>query len=256
MLRLTAIRALWPEKEGFSLLRPDTGEEYIFLHFLTPAEIKLHGAWQKVKKGACYIVSAHSEQGLRTVGCPLLHDWFHLQGDVPGHLAACGLAPDVLYYPENDAFLTDLVRELEQEQQLQALYVDSLIPLYIDVLFFRLARALSGNTAPQNPRLYRRFCAIRSEALLAYENPPTVPQMAEKAGLSPSRFHLLYKQYFGLSPASDLADARIEHAKRMLLSGNDTVSAVAEALGYTSVYHFIRQFRRKTGKTPGEYRKG
>lgn len=256
MLYLTAIRALWPEKEGFSLLRPDTEEDYIFLHFLSPAEIKLRGSWQRVRKGACYIVSAHSEQGLRTVGCPLLHDWFHMRGDVPAHLSACGLVTDRVYYPENDAFLTDLVRELEQEQRLAAPYADSLISLYLDVLFFRLARALAGAAAPQNPRLYRRLCAIRSEALLSYENPPSVPQMAEKAGLSVSRFHLLYRQYFGHSPAADLADARIEHAKRLLLNGNDTVSAVAETLGYTSVYHFIRKFRQKTGKTPGEYRKG
>lgn len=44
---------------------------------------------------------------------------------------------------------------------------------------------------------------------------------------------------------------RIEKAKNMLMQGM-SVAETAEQLGYTNVYHFIRQFKQITGITPGK----
>lgn len=254
MLQLTRIATLWPEHENFSLSRPDTGEEYIFIHLLSPAMAKIGGVWQKLRRGGCYIVPPHSDQGLKADGGPLLHNWLHMRGDVAACLAAADLVPDRVYYPAKDDFLTDLFRDLEGESLSQRPLADPIISLKLQTLFLQFSRALKEQGAPPSTRLFRRLCSIRSEALLHYDTPISVPDMAKKTGLSTSRFHCLYKQYFGISPADDLAKARLEHAKRLLCGSDMTVTAAAEALGYTSVYHFIRQFRRKTGITPGAYR--
>jgi len=38
----------------------------------------------------------------------------------------------------------------------------------------------------------------------------------------------------------------------MLERGDMTIAKVAELTGYTNQYHFIRQFKQITGKTPGQ----
>jgi YesN/AraC family two-component response regulator len=54
---------------------------------------------------------------------------------------------------------------------------------------------------------------------------------------------------------NDVICARIDAAKVLLVSSPDTsVTELAEKLGYKNPYHFIRQFKKITGITPGAYR--
>lgn len=53
----------------------------------------------------------------------------------------------------------------------------------------------------------------------------------------------------------DLIDARIARAKTLLANKELDTVQLAEALGYNDQYHFIRQFKARTGQTPGAYRK-
>jgi AraC-like DNA-binding protein len=81
----------------------------------------------------------------------------------------------------------------------------------------------------------------------------TVKEMAEHVNLSESRFAVLYREFFNTTPNEDLILGRIDKAKYLLTNKAVTVSEVADALGYQSVYHFIRQFRKRTGSTPGKF---
>ena len=76
--------------------------------------------------------------------------------------------------------------------------------------------------------------------------------MAERVYLSPSRFFDTYRDMFGVSPKTDLQNARIAEAKKLLVKGM-AVAEVAFAVGYNSIYHFIRQFHRVVGVSPGKY---
>ena len=48
---------------------------------------------------------------------------------------------------------------------------------------------------------------------------------------------------------------RLFQASVMLLSGADSVTAVAQSCGFDNLSYFNRLFRKKYGCTPGEYRK-
>ncbi|MBR4441356.1 MAG: helix-turn-helix domain-containing protein, partial [Bacteroidales bacterium] len=50
------------------------------------------------------------------------------------------------------------------------------------------------------------------------------------------------------------ADAIVTRAKELLNDSSFTVSQVAYTLGFGYPQHFVRFFKRKTGKTPTEYR--
>ena len=82
----------------------------------------------------------------------------------------------------------------------------------------------------------------------------TVAEAAERCSFSPSRFGVLYKAFFNVSFNQDLQEARIFHAKYLLKSTNEPISAIAFACGYQNEYHFIRQFKKHTLTTPNKWR--
>ena len=252
---LTTIRAAWPEKRGFSLFRVSTKEDFIFIHALSDAEAFIDGKWRSVQAGDLWITSAHTSQGIRSTEEDLLHDWFHLRGDVASVLASYDLRPDTLYRPHEDAFISSAVHKVEIEFFSGAPYAAEIATLIIEQLLARIGRALKSPEPRISPYLYPRFSALRSEVLRHYHTPPSVSEMASALSLSPSRFHKLYKSYFGVSPAHDIVRARIDHARLLLLDGSLSVTEVAEQIGFSDIYSFIRRFKAEVGVSPGVFRR-
>lgn len=79
--------------------------------------------------------------------------------------------------------------------------------------------------------------------------------LAKESHISVPYFHKLFRSRFETTPGQYLQDIRIRKAMLLLASSNKTVTAVAEACGFSSVYHFSRAFRMITGESPTEYRK-
>lgn len=71
-----------------------------------------------------------------------------------------------------------------------------------------------------------------------------------------SPFHLahLFKANAGMTLLHYLEIQRIEAAKSLLLSTNDTIYAIAEAVGFKNPYHFSTRFRRHIGLSPRGFR--
>ena len=110
-------------------------------------------------------------------------------------------------------------------------------------------------TATVDDSVAERLRRLRSEMLLSLDHPWTVAEMASHIPLSESRFYNVYRAFYGTTPLNDLICARIDAAKNALLFTNQTISTIAESLGYSNVPHFIRQFHHLTGTSPARYRK-
>ncbi len=79
--------------------------------------------------------------------------------------------------------------------------------------------------------------------------------VAGKSGLNPVYFSTLFKKETGTNFKEYLQHVRIERAKQMLVSGNDTIVAISESVGYKDVRYFSRIFTRTVGIKPNMYRK-
>ena len=79
--------------------------------------------------------------------------------------------------------------------------------------------------------------------------------LAQKAGISEVYLRQLFRIHLNTSPWQYVVDARIRRAQQLLTEMPYTVSSVAEMCGFSSLYHFSRAFRQKTGLTPGQYAK-
>jgi AraC-like DNA-binding protein len=85
-------------------------------------------------------------------------------------------------------------------------------------------------------------------------DPLSVADMARRANLSPSRFNVVFRQHFGLSPHQYLLRLRIEHAQSLLRTTDLPLWQVAESCGFADAHHFSKTFKRHCGLPPGAYR--
>ena len=65
----------------------------------------------------------------------------------------------------------------------------------------------------------------------------------------------LIKELTGMTYTEILRTIRIERSESFLETTTMTVANIAEAVGYDTPEHYIRQFKKHTGMTPSAYRK-
>ena len=78
--------------------------------------------------------------------------------------------------------------------------------------------------------------------------------MARAAGLGQSQFHALFRATTGRSPKQAQLDRLFEDAVERLVNTSAPISEIAYRLGYQNASSFNRQFRRRFGLTPSEFR--
>jgi AraC-like DNA-binding protein len=83
----------------------------------------------------------------------------------------------------------------------------------------------------------------------------SVEEMARSFHLSPDHFTRVFKAGKGVSPREFIIRARIDSARRLLLSSSHSITRIAALTGFGDVYHFSSQFRRRTGRSPTQFRK-
>ena len=81
-----------------------------------------------------------------------------------------------------------------------------------------------------------------------------IADIAKQCGVSECYFRRLFMEYSGMSPMDFRQHYRIEKAKQLLMSDEGlTITEIAEELGFTDVYHFIKTFKKYTNVSPKKY---
>lgn len=73
--------------------------------------------------------------------------------------------------------------------------------------------------------------------------------------LSEEHLARIFRQETGDTVASTIRRMRIDKARRLLLSSNETMTAIARACGFRSLSVFSVNFKKQTGTSPAVYRK-
>lgn len=83
----------------------------------------------------------------------------------------------------------------------------------------------------------------------------SLQKLAEEAGISKHHLCRAFKRYMGSTPMRFLAHLRIERAKELLRSSSLSVSTIGADAGFNDLGSFIKQFKKLTGFTPGEFKR-
>ena len=254
MLLIRALyRTFWKAGESVSV---PVRKKYSLFHFPEPVEIRI-GDTLYITKPDAVIISRPDEPRWFYFANDVHFNFLHATLDIGPLFEKYDIPMGTILYPENPDFLNGIFRKLRMEYLSEDPLAKDMQDVYVRELLIRLSRSIRtdggkvGLSAKQQEQLRR----LRLSVLSRPEKKWAVEEMAKSLSLSTSRFHVVYKTMFGVSPVSDLIQARIDRAKLLLLEDESTLAVIAEKLGYKNPYDFSRQFTKITGTTPGNYRK-
>lgn len=138
-------------------------------------------------------------------------------------------------------------------------------PLYIKTMFLQLlceaARQVGGNgkmRAVHNKYAHYRQ-RIMEITLYIRDNPQLrhpLNEMAERANLSPNFFCKVFRELTGETLVAYANRIKINYVKMQLIDSEKTVGEIAEDCGFGDPNYLYTLFRKETGHTPMDYRKG
>jgi AraC-like DNA-binding protein len=101
------------------------------------------------------------------------------------------------------------------------------------------------------PLVERASRLIRAE----YAQPLALTECARRLGVSSGHLSRSFHHSTGLRFVEYLSRVRADHARRRLVSGNESITEIAFACGFQSLSQFHRTIRAQFGQTPGELRR-
>lgn len=184
-------------------------------------------------------------------------DWIHFMPDEKdsAFLKSLRLPFCQILYPFDFHGLSEYVRLMSDNYHSPSAYKQKILDSFMHIFLYSLKESLEKQfDSPGIQKYYPDFSRLRTQI---YNDPAvkrTIPELAGSLCLSLSYFQHLYKEFFGLSCQQDMINARLTFAKYYLANSNMAVASLAGFCGYENELHFMRQFKKFTGMTPGEYR--
>jgi AraC family L-rhamnose operon transcriptional activator RhaR/AraC family L-rhamnose operon regulatory protein RhaS len=146
--------------------------------------------------------------------------------------------------------LVNLIHELEWKP---AGYQCMAAGLFLQAVGF-LSRCYSRIHDPE-PRALLRLGETLSYIESHFVDPVTLEQLAQRAGMSPSTLHRVFRRSFQTSPIDYLIGLRVQKSLELLATGELNVTEVAFRVGFTDSNYFARQFHKHMGLSPSEFRR-
>ena len=241
---------------------PDQAEpaaSYVFEYFDSEVELEDCAGRRHYGGNVCILFSPGYKKSYRASE-RLTRTWFHVQGDgleaclerycVPLNRAMPGAFETLALIP----FLEDARRHNVQREP----YWEDAVTLLCRTFFRNLSRVISHVAEIEQTSLYQKETLatlrhLRAHVHLNLDHRWTIAEMAPLAHLSPSHFRKLFANYFSVSPIEDLIHARIRQAKLLLRNSTLPINEIAERCGFSGTSQFHVCFRKRTGRSPGEF---
>lgn len=145
-------------------------------------------------------------------------------------------------------------------QAMVSAILDVIVP-HLAVTNQRITSTQRSTAVPSSPR-HRVFRPLRAEArkvaeLLAdeLERRWSVPELAHTVHLSASQLRRVFTEAFGKSPIAYLTMLRAERMAYLLKVTESPISVIASSVGWRDPDFAARQFKRRVGISPSEYRR-
>ena len=181
-----------------------------------------------------------------------------LQLRIPDDVAVLGVDNDARICELSSPMISSVCPDFEGAGYRAASLLEEMI-CHPDVrpkdVYFGVERIVRRESTRQMKRSDRRFeealAFIRSAA--PEELSPAV--VASRMGCSRRLLEMRFRELTGHTLLEEIRSVRIERAKRILSSTDESMDDVARECGYGDVSTFRRAFVRETGGTPLRYRK-
>ncbi|WP_139958825.1 AraC family transcriptional regulator [Flavicella sediminum] len=142
---------------------------------------------------------------------------------------------------------------IRENQTNKSRKIDKLLNI-LDIIHIEISRKqLLENEQPQ--QTYQHKIKVFNEYLEAYYKEKKSPSFyAEKMHISLKHLNRICKDLLNKTVTELISQRVVLEAKRMLTFSSDSVSQIADALGYSNYSYFSKLFKKNTGFTPTSYK--
>jgi AraC-like DNA-binding protein len=257
-IEVTAIGVHVVHDQRFLIDRPSGTGDYLFLHFLTPIEIRDRDGVAVHPADSCMLYAPGAHQWYRNTASGFDHHWFHFGGASADALVGhYGVPTNTVFRPWRVDFIPALLADLKRERsRAENFWNEAAAALTAQVLLNLARHAVRPDEDALTPHLGElrdRFRDLRVRVHDELHRHWTVADLASQVHLSESRFARLYAEFFTVSPVEDLIQARITKARWLLTNTTLAIKQVAEQSGFPNIAYFSRLFHRRVGCAPRDY---
>ena len=255
----TGLRQAGVDLMGLSVLRPPyimsrPHHEFHVLQLPLHGEMRLTlpGGIKQIRAGELWLIPADTLSRYELLKGEVKMTWFHLnRSAVPDslHKGEATLLSKGSPVIQRMYFYMESLREEGHRTEPGSLELRHKFYELMEIELRRIIRS-GGGITQAGLRIHRIWDEIEQNPGYEWD----VPQMARKAGLSPSRFHALCLEYFGMTPHEKITRIRMNRAIGLLLSSEQKIEAVSLESGYTTPFAFSKAFKKITGLSPKSFR--
>ncbi|MBS6396845.1 MAG: helix-turn-helix transcriptional regulator [Clostridiales bacterium] len=157
----------------------------------------------------------------------------------------------------NDPYLEQLIRAEDPP-----FACEHLIRIYLEQLLIQMIRRYMVHTTQISPPIVK---SIKQKAdgelfnqVLAYmeehiRESISIEQICRSNSVGRSQLQKLFRTRSGFGAIEYFSRMKIDLAKQMIRENHYNFTQIADALGFSSIHYFSRQFKRVSGMTPSEY---
>ena len=151
-------------------------------------------------------------------------------------------------------FLYTIIDRAIEEYSEKQFFSQNMVRNIIECIFITLGRKFKltqGNPCFNLGTMHKVLMYIHHH----FREDPSLEEIASVAGLNSGYFSSVFHQFTGKTYKKYITELKMNYAKKLLLSGNLSVTEICYNSGYKTLSHFLREFKKFYGETPTEKRK-
>ena len=161
---------------------------------------------------------------------------------------------DIENTPEFNYLIQQIFDESNCTENHSNMICVSLLNLFFGKLLQDFGRTIHLYSDVNNTTYNRSFPLMLKYVQSNYQT-ITLPMMSQIFHYNESYISLLFKKYLNENFSNVVQNLRLEQSKILLENTDYNLDKISEMIGYNSVDHFSRNFKRKYGMAPSKYRK-
>lgn len=242
-------------RDGLTIDRPRGAGFYVLVLFKSRVAIRMEGVMTPLEPNTFLLFAPDAPHFYREMEKPLVNDWVHFTGDAEELIERLGIPLNTPVRAQDPLAISRFVMDLQNGVRETHPLRDEILDAETRCLLLRLGAMLGRSALPVRAGQYlQAFTELRNSLYGQPHLHSPVEALARRVQLGKSRFQHLYRELFGISVVQDMILSRIAHARYLLENSTASVTAIAGLCGYENDVHFMRQFRKVMGISPGAYR--
>lgn len=149
------------------------------------------------------------------------------------------------------SIISQMVDEFDHTTDYSETYIKNLLECLFIILLRKQHFELSAYSDIHTTGIRKSILFMHSH----FRENPSMASAAKISGFNMNYFSSLFHKVTGKTYKEYLNDLKLEYAKKLVLSGNLSISEICFASGFNSLPNFLKNFKLRYGISPGNMRK-